>query len=166
MNKQATYSRSCGLVVAVLAAFAASVYALAAAPAPAPPDPGALLDGWSRVQLRASKLIASATAVIERWPAGEGVDSRLVRVSNELRYLGRSRLLVTYSERPAGGGLPLRWMEIDPGKKAREWRTAEGKLSKNWFGLPEGREPPWDGAWVAGRRLEIPFELKDTTSKC
>ncbi len=162
MNKPGTYI--CFAFALLFAAVAPAADAgTPSAPEAAPARAGAgarpaatPLAGWTRLELHASTLLATADAVIERWPgAGEAPD--LVRVSTSMRYLGRSKDLVTYTEAPAEGGLPVRWMEIEPGRKAREWRAAaDGALVKRRFGLPKGKSAPWKGSWTAGKPERLP----------
>ncbi len=125
-----------------------------AAPAPAPETPARALAGWRRLRFGATKfLVGSARSTIERWPAGDGGPEGLVRVTTSMGYFGHeARLHHAYSVQPARGGLPARWMELDPGKRARETTVVpDGQLTLRRFGPPPGQDEGWSGAWVEGR---------------
>lgn len=155
MNKQGTYVSRCvefirqvpvkallaGLAVALVAGFGARAA-----------EPPAGLEGWTRVRLEATKfLVASARSDIERWPAGDEMPA-LVHVRSLLRYLGNSRDHHAWSVRPGGAAVPARWMELDPGKRARDVRVEKGgQLTLRRFGVPEGQQPPWRGRWSEGK---------------
>jgi hypothetical protein len=148
---------------ALLLAGGWAVAALGAAELPNP-----LLGRWTVLRLEASKfLVASARSEIERWPGGAN-GTELVHVRSLLRYLGNTREHHAYSIRPAGSGLPARWMELDPGKRAREVTvSAGGSLALRRFGLPAGRQAPWPGPWTAGRSEDRSLELgSDDTGPC
>lgn len=116
-----------------------------------PAGPASPLAGWTRLRLEASKmLVAHATSVIERWPGQEGQPG-VVRVRSLLEYLGNRKISDAFSARPVEGGLPARWMEIEPGRKAREVRVAPGgRQVLRRFGPPEGKRDGWTGRWTEG----------------
>lgn len=123
-------------------------------PAPPPANPASPLAGWRRLRFGATKfLIGSARSTVERWAAGEGGAEALVRVTTSMGYFGHeARLHHAYSVLSAAGGLPAHWMELDPGKSARETTVSkDGSLSLRRFGPPPGKAPPWPGAWTEGR---------------
>lgn len=159
MNKAATY---CYLLLVA----AGPANALGQAPAPPRVAPSQVeqsqvahgspspLAGWSRLQLDASKfLIASAHSTLDRWLPTTAGGPGIVRVHSALSYLGNTRLHDGFSVRPGDAPLPARWMEIDPGKRAREIRVVTGgELTLRRFDRPEGKEPPWSGPWTEGNR--------------
>lgn len=104
------------------------------------------------MRLEATKfLVASARSDIERWPATAELPET-VHVRSLLRYLGNGRDHHAWSVRPGSAPVPARWMELDPGKRARDVRVdTAGKLTLRRFGVPEGHEPPWRGRWSEGR---------------
>ena len=113
----------------------------------------AVLAGWARLRLEATKfLVASAQSDVERWPS-EGSDaSSVVHVRTVLRYFGSRRDHHAFSVRPEGWGVPAHWMEIDPGKRAREVTVSRGgRLHLRRFDPPPGRDVPWDGRWAEAR---------------
>lgn len=158
MNKPITYlawvllcaAASAGTDVPTSAAPAAT--ATTAAPPETPGD-------WRRVRLEATKLFASATSTVERWP-GEADQPALVRVVSTLSTLGRGMKRHGFSTRPPGG-VPAHFMEIEPGRKARESTLSpDGAFVLRRFGPPSGRKSGWSGPWTEGTadrlRLEVP----------
>jgi hypothetical protein len=113
---------------------------------------------WRRARLAATKLFAKAVSDLERWPAANG--GEVVRVVSDMSYLGGSLVRHGFSVRGGSAPLPVRWMEIEPGRKAREASAAaDGRFRLRRFSPPEGRNSGWDGAWREAKTDSSKIEL-------
>lgn len=141
---------------------------LSSGDSPAVPSQKSPLVGWTRLRLEASKfLIASAESVVERWTGNPTEEPDLIRVSNVMRYLGQVRAKDGFSLRSAPGGTPSRWMELEPGKSAREAVVgSDGGFRLRRFGIPSGKSEPWSGPWAEGKTERKQLTLEPSPENC